>query len=96
MSKNRSYQLSITEELVANPNYQEEFKDFALGRIEVVPLDGNGYSQWEYRFCLPKRLEQKFRDLFEGIELTIDELSKIKLSIYPIKDDEREDFDICD
>lgn len=61
---NKRYTLSVTEEVVQNP----EFQWGRGGRIEVYDRDnkGNGYAIFEYRFFIPKELFDSFHSLFDG------------------------------
>lgn len=65
MKKEKKYYFTITEEGIMNP----DFYGFRGGRIEVLHPDGQ-YAFCEFRFFLPERMIEKFRELIEGEELT--------------------------
>lgn len=63
----KKYTLSVTEEVVQNPDYQWG----RGGRIEVYENIGGRLSDYaveEYRFFVPKEIFDKFHDLLDGLE----------------------------
>jgi hypothetical protein len=72
----KKYYLTVTEEIVLNPKYF----GFRGGRIEVYHPDYE-YAVIEFRFFIPDRLFNEFRDWIEGKELTEWEMRNFHIDI---------------
>jgi hypothetical protein len=72
----KKYYLTVTEEIVLNP------KNFGFrgGRIEVYHPD-HEYAVIEFRFFIPDRMMEGFRDWIEGQELTEWEMRNFHIDI---------------
>lgn len=70
----KRYVLQITQEGIFNPDYA----GYIGGRIELWDREADSaYPSDEFRFLIPSEYEDKFYDLFEGMES--DEIPLVKM-----------------